>query len=89
MASMSSSEEKAWLVLCCGQLYRPTGESHWVSCDGSYLFRNGEEEKDEESAPSTISAAVASSGVLCMAIRDSDDEDDDEAVLSVGYCFER
>ena len=38
-ASKSSIEENAWLVLCWGQLYNPTGESKLGT---SYLFLYGE-----------------------------------------------
>jgi hypothetical protein len=41
MPSKSSIDEKAWLVLCCGMLYSPTGE--FVCMFGtSYLFLYGE-----------------------------------------------
>ena len=68
-ASKSSMDENAWLVRCCGQLYSPTGESHWVKWD-SYLFLKGEEGKvadlpeasEDEAVDAIISAVVASRG---------------------------
>ena len=39
--SRSSRDEKAWLVLCCGQLYRPTGLSQPEFRSNLFLYGTG------------------------------------------------
>ena len=73
--SRSSKEENAWLVRCCGQLYKPTGESQPALSSNLFLYGEGRVEAWAEECGSNWECLWV--WVLLLPVE------------RVGYCFAR